>query len=85
VQFAEVDFTVGPHKVHLWTPGIAGTTTAVAEQDMGPGSGLLSSSAAIGQALQWHSDLQNVEDHCSIRATAEPLLHTVATEAALRS
>ena len=40
VPFAEVDFTVGPHNVHLWTQDITGTSPGTSEQDMTPGSGL---------------------------------------------
>lgn len=53
VPFAEVDFTVGPHKVHLWTQDIAGTTPGVAEQDMGPGSGLGLQTGVTAEQTQW--------------------------------
>jgi len=53
VPFAEVDFTVGPHKVHLWTQDIAGTTPGVAEQDSGPGSGLGFQTGATAEQIQW--------------------------------
>jgi hypothetical protein len=37
---SEVDLTVGPHKIHLWTQDITGTSPGVSEQDMPAGSGL---------------------------------------------
>jgi hypothetical protein len=53
VPFAEVDFTVGPHKVHLWTQGITGISPEVAEQDMGPGSGLGFQTGVTAEQTQW--------------------------------
>jgi len=53
VPFAEVDFTVGPHKVHLWTQGITGISPEVAEQDMGPGSGLGLQTGVTAEQTQW--------------------------------
>jgi hypothetical protein len=53
VPLAEADFTVGPHKVHLWTQGITGTTPEVAEQDMGPGSGLGLQTGVTAEQTQW--------------------------------
>jgi hypothetical protein len=53
VPLAEADFTAGPHKVHLWTQGITGTTPEVAEQDMGPGSGLGRQTGVTAEQTQW--------------------------------
>jgi hypothetical protein len=53
VPFAEVDFTVGPHNVHLWTQDITGTTPAVSEQDMAPGSGLGLQTGVTAEQTQW--------------------------------
>jgi hypothetical protein len=53
VPFAEVDFTVGPNKVHLWTQDITGTTPGVTEQDMGPGSGLGLQTGVSAEQTQW--------------------------------
>lgn len=53
VPFAEVDFTVGPHPVHLWTQDITGTTSGVSEQDMGPGAGLGFQTGVTAEQIQW--------------------------------
>ena len=53
VPFAETDFTVGPRKVHLWTQQMTGTTAAVSEQDMGPGSGLGFQTGVTAEQIQW--------------------------------
>ncbi|HEV2374151.1 MAG TPA: hypothetical protein VGS19_18595 [Streptosporangiaceae bacterium] len=53
VPFAEVDFTVGPDPVHLWTQDINGTTPGVSEQDMGPGSGLGLQTGVSAEQTQW--------------------------------
>jgi hypothetical protein len=53
VPFAEVDFTVGPHKVHLWTQDLNGATSSVAEQDMVPGSGLGLQTGTSAEQTQW--------------------------------
>ena len=53
VPFAEVDFTVGPHNVHLWTQDITGTSPGVAEQDMPPGSGLGLQTGVTAEQTQW--------------------------------
>jgi hypothetical protein len=53
VPFAEVDFTVGPHNVHLWTQGITGASPGVSEQDMVPGSGLGLQTGASAEQTQW--------------------------------
>jgi len=53
VPFAEVDFTVGPHKVHLWTQDLTGTSTAVGEQDMPSGSGLGLQTGVTAEQTQW--------------------------------
>ncbi len=53
VPFAEVDFTVGPHPVHLWTQDITGATPGVTEQDMGPGSGLGLQTGVTAEQTQW--------------------------------
>ena len=53
VPFAEVDFTVGPDKVHLWTQDITGTSPGVGEQDMTPGSGLGLQTGVTAEQTQW--------------------------------
>ena len=53
VPFAEVDFTVGPHNIHLWTQDITGTSPAAAEQDMTPGSGLGLQTGVTAEQTQW--------------------------------
>jgi hypothetical protein len=53
IPFAEVDFTVGPNKVHLWTQDITGTSTGVTEQDMAPGSGLGLQTGVTAEQTQW--------------------------------
>lgn len=53
VPFAEVDFTVGPDPVHLWTQDMTGTNPAVSEQDMGPGSGLGFQTGVSAEQIQW--------------------------------
>jgi hypothetical protein len=53
VPFAEVDFTVGPHNVHLWTQDITGTSPTVSEQDMTPGSGLGLQTGVSAEQTQW--------------------------------
>jgi hypothetical protein len=53
VPFAEVDFTVGPHPVHLWTQDITGTSSGVTEQDMGPGAGLGLQTGVTAEQTQW--------------------------------
>ena len=53
VPFAEVDFTVGPHNVHLWTQDIAGISPGVSEQDMTPGSGLGLQTGVTAEQTQW--------------------------------
>jgi hypothetical protein len=53
VPFAEVDFTVGPRNVHLWTQDLTGTSSAVGEQDMPPGSGLGLQTGVTAEQTQW--------------------------------
>jgi hypothetical protein len=53
VPFAEVDFTVGPDNVHLWTQDITGTSPGVGEQDMSPGSGLGLQTGVTAEQTQW--------------------------------
>ena len=53
VPFAEVDFTVGPHPIHLWTQDITGTSAGAAEQDMTPGSGLGLQTGVTAEQTQW--------------------------------
>jgi hypothetical protein len=53
VPFAEVDFTVGPRKVHLWTQDLTGTSSGVGEQDMGPGFGLGLQTGVTAEQTQW--------------------------------
>jgi hypothetical protein len=53
VPVAEVDFTVGPHNVHLWTQDITGTSAGVGEQDMPPGSGLGLQTGVTAEQTQW--------------------------------
>lgn len=53
VPFAEVDFTAGPRKVHLWVQSLTGTASEVTEQDMGPGSGLGFQTNVTAQQTQW--------------------------------
>jgi hypothetical protein len=53
VPFAEVDFTVGSNKVHLWTQDLTGTSSAVSEQDMTPGSGLGLQTGVTAEQTQW--------------------------------
>jgi len=50
---AEVDFTVGPHNIHLWTQDITGTSAGAAEQDMTPGSGLGLQTGVTAEQTQW--------------------------------
>jgi hypothetical protein len=50
---AEVNFTVGPHRVHLWTQDITGTSPGVTERDMGPGSGLGLQTGVSAEQTQW--------------------------------
>jgi hypothetical protein len=61
VPFAEVDFTVGPDKVHLWTQDITGTTPGVTEQDMAPGSGLGFQTGVTAEQIQW--TIQDASSH----------------------
>jgi hypothetical protein len=53
VPFAEVDFTVGPDPVHLWTQDISGTSPGVGEQDMSSGSGLGLQTGVTPEQTQW--------------------------------
>lgn len=53
VPFAEMDFTAGSHKIHLWTQDITGINPAVTEQDMGPGSGLGFQTGVSAEQIQW--------------------------------
>jgi hypothetical protein len=53
VPFAEVDFTAGSHKVHLWTQDVTGTGSGAAEQDMPPGSGLGLQTGVTAEQTQW--------------------------------
>ena len=53
VPFAEVDFTVGPHSVHLWTQDITGTSAGISEQDMTTGSGLGLQTGVTAEQTQW--------------------------------
>lgn len=53
VPFADVDFTVGPDNVHLWTQDITGATPGVSEQNMGPGSGLGFQTGVSAEQIQW--------------------------------
>lgn len=53
VPFAEVDFTNGPHKIHLWTQDINGIHPGVTEQDMTPGSGLGQQTGVSAEQTQW--------------------------------
>jgi hypothetical protein len=62
VPFAEVDFTAGPHKVHLWTQDITGANSQVSEQDMGPGSGLGLQTGVSAEQTQW-----TIQDASSLR------------------
>jgi hypothetical protein len=50
---AEVDFTAGPRKIHLWTQDIVGISPGVSEQDMGPGSGLGMQTGVSAEQTQW--------------------------------
>jgi len=59
VPFAEMDFTVGSHKVHLWTQDITGTNSAVSEQDLGSGSGLGFQTGVTAEQIQWTIQLAN--------------------------
>ena len=76
VPLAEVDFTAGPHKVHLWTQDIAGTTPGVAEQDMTPGSGLGLQTGVTAEQTQW-----TIQDASS--PTLNSHLATVQTDQAV--
>lgn len=53
VPFAELDFTVGPDPVHLWTQQITGSTAQASEQDMGPGFGLGFQTGVTAEQVQW--------------------------------
>jgi len=55
VPFAEMDFTAGSHKIHLWTQDLGGPASpGVSEQDMGPGSGLgFQTGVAKPEQVQW--------------------------------
>jgi hypothetical protein len=53
VPIAEVDFTVGPNPVHLWTQDITGTSPGVSEQNMTPGSGLGLQTQESAEQTQW--------------------------------
>lgn len=55
VPFAEMDFTAGSHKIHLWTQDVGGpSSAAVSEQDMAPGSGLgFQTGVAQPEQIQW--------------------------------
>jgi hypothetical protein len=53
VPFAEMDFTAGPHKIHLWTQEINGINPSVSEQDMGPHSGLGFQTGVSAEQIQW--------------------------------
>jgi hypothetical protein len=50
---AEVDFTTGPRKVHLWTQDITGINSGVSEQDMGPTTGLGMQTGVTAEQTQW--------------------------------
>ena len=76
VPFAEVDFTVGPHNVHLWTQDITGTSPGVAEQDMPPGSGLGLQTGVTAEQTQW-----TIQDASS--PTLSSHLATVQTDEAV--
>jgi hypothetical protein len=52
-QIAEVDFTVGPHSVHLWTQDLNGSTSGVGEQDMSAGSGLGLQTQTTAEQTLW--------------------------------
>lgn len=53
VPFAEVDFKVGPHKVHLWAQAITGVNPEVTEQDIRPGAGLGFQTGVTAEQIQW--------------------------------
>jgi hypothetical protein len=53
VPFAEVDFTAGPHNIHLWTQDITGASPGTSEQDMAPGSGLGLQTGVTAEQTQW--------------------------------
>ena len=53
VPLAEVDFTVGPDNIHLWTQDITGTSAGITEQDMTPGSGLGLQTGVTAEQTQW--------------------------------
>ena len=76
VPFAEVDFTVGPHSVHLWTQDIAGISPGVSEQDMTPGSGLGLQTGVTAEQTQW-----TIQDASSPKLSGH--LATVQTDQAV--
>ena len=76
VPFAEVDFTVGPHNVHLWTQDITGTSPEVSEQDMTPGSGLGLQTGVSAEQTQW-----TIQDASSPKLSGH--LATVQTDQAV--
>ena len=76
VPFAEVDFTDGPHKVHLWTQDLTGSASQVTEQDMGPGAGLGFQTGVSAEQTQW-----TIQDATSSRLSGH--LATVQTDEAV--
>jgi hypothetical protein len=73
VPFAEVDFTEGPHKAHVWTQAITATASQVTEQDMGPGAGLGFQTGVSAEQIQW-----TIQDASSPRLSGH--LATVQTD-----
>lgn len=74
VPFAEVDFTVGPHKIHLWIQDLTGTTSQVTEQAMGPGAGLGFQTGVSAEQTQWtiqDASSPHLSDHLATVQTDE--------------
>lgn len=42
-----------PHKIHLWTQDITGTSPRASEQDLAPGSGLGFQTGISAEQIQW--------------------------------
>jgi hypothetical protein len=78
VPIAEVDFTVGPDPVHLWTQDIAGTTAGIGEQDLPAGSGLGLQTVVTAEQTQW-----TVQDASSPKLSGH--LATVQTDQAVNA
>jgi hypothetical protein len=53
VPFAEVDYTNGAQKVHLWTQDVTGASAGAGEQDMLPDSGLGLQTGVTAEQTQW--------------------------------